>query len=64
VRYLRHENSNLKKNALSKMESLCHVDSKRFLYKKSSKYFPRKTHFKLAIFELAAVLSGGVGGFV
>jgi hypothetical protein len=32
-----------------------------FLDKKSSKYFPRTTHFKLAIFEFAAVLSGGRG---
>jgi hypothetical protein len=34
-----------------------------FLDKKLSKYFWRKTHFKLAIFEFAAVLRGG-GGFV
>jgi hypothetical protein len=31
MRFLRHENGNLKKNALSKIESLCHADSKRFL---------------------------------
>jgi hypothetical protein len=29
--------------------------SKVFLDKKSSKYFPRKTPFKLAIFDFAAV---------
>jgi predicted ABC-type exoprotein transport system permease subunit len=28
MRFLRHENSNLKKNALNKIKSLCHSDSK------------------------------------
>jgi hypothetical protein len=31
MRCLRHENGNLKKNALSKIESLCHADYKHFL---------------------------------
>jgi hypothetical protein len=31
VRYFQHENGNLKKNALSKFESLCHADSKHIL---------------------------------
>jgi hypothetical protein len=31
MRSLRHENGNLKKNALNKIKSLCHVDSKSFL---------------------------------
>jgi hypothetical protein len=30
MRCLRHENGNLKKNAFSKIESLCHADSKHF----------------------------------
>jgi hypothetical protein len=32
-----------------------------FLDKKSSKYFLRKTHFNMTIFEFAAVWSGGGG---
>jgi hypothetical protein len=56
MRFLRLENGNFCN--LSKIKSLCYADSK---HKKSSKYFLRKTHFKLAIFEFAAVWSGGGG---
>jgi hypothetical protein len=52
VRYLWHENDNLKKNALSKIESLCYANSK---------YFPRKTLFNLTNFKFASVWSGGGG---
>jgi hypothetical protein len=34
VRCLRHENSNLKKNALSKIESLCSADSQHIFIEK------------------------------
>jgi hypothetical protein len=47
VRYLRHENGNLKKNALSKFESQCHVDFKHVFAQKSFEYFPRKTYSNL-----------------
>jgi hypothetical protein len=41
VRYLRHENGNLKKNALIKIESQCHADSKHigFWIKNQEKRF-------------------------
>jgi hypothetical protein len=42
VRYLRHENSNLKKNALNKIESLCYADSKRLKKKNRISAFREK----------------------
>jgi hypothetical protein len=59
VRCLRHENGNLKKNALSKIKSHCRADSKNILEQKSAEYFLRKTHFKFTTFEFAPLWSGG-----
>jgi hypothetical protein len=41
MRYLRHENGNLKKNALSKIKSSCHADSKLFLDKIVQVFFEK-----------------------
>jgi hypothetical protein len=61
VRYLRHENGNLKKNALSKIESQCHAHSKHSFGSKIVQVLSEKNVFKLdagfAIFMSAARFS-------
>jgi hypothetical protein len=61
VRYLRHENGNLKKNAFGKIESLCHADSKHIFGSKIIQLLSEKNVFKLdaafAIFMSAARFS-------
>jgi hypothetical protein len=52
---LRHENGNLKKNALSKIESLYHADSRHIFGSKIG--FLRKPFFKMTNFGFAAVWS-------
>jgi hypothetical protein len=61
MRYLRHENSNLKKNTLSKIESQCHADSKHIFKSKIVSILSKINVFKLdgafAIFKSAARFS-------
>jgi hypothetical protein len=61
VRFLLHENDNLKKKALSKIESQCHVDSKHIFGSKIVHVLSEKNIFKLdaafAIFLSAARFS-------
>jgi hypothetical protein len=53
MRYLRLENGNLIKNALSKIESQCHVDSKHVFVLKIVRVLSEKNIFKLdAKFEI------------
>jgi hypothetical protein len=60
MQYSRHENGNLKKNALNKIESLCHADSKRFLkIKNRPSTFKEKHILSWRFFEFTTVLSGG-----
>jgi hypothetical protein len=53
MRCLRHENGNLKKNALSKIESLCNADSKHIFEMNIVRVLSEKNIFKLdAEFEI------------
>jgi hypothetical protein len=47
MRFLRHENENLKKNVLSKVESQCHVDYQNIFYSKIVRVLSSETLFKL-----------------
>jgi hypothetical protein len=47
MRYLRLENGNLIKNALSKIKSQCHVDSKHVFESKIVRVLSEKNVFKL-----------------
>jgi hypothetical protein len=63
MRFLRHENGNLKKKALIKLKAYVSLILSIFLDKKSSQYFWRKTHLKLAFLICGCVGWGGVAIF-
>jgi hypothetical protein len=62
MRYLQHENGNLKKNTLNKIKSLCHVDSKHSLRSKIVQVIYEKNTFKVDNFLIRGSVEWGGGG--
>jgi uncharacterized membrane protein len=63
MRFLLHENGNLQKNVLSKVESQCNADYKRIFELKIVQVLSEKNVFKLyAAFTRRRSRAGGGGG--